>query len=405
LIAVEQLRSCSHTSSAPAQPQNHKIEGNMSRNHPDGGSVIALSNKESLESFEWHHPASGTMDAAAALVSLTPVAPTRHHHHQQQQQQQHSQNNNQDVISLQYMELEEFLLENSVAGVAPNQHMEQKVYQLSDDHQHESLPEKQYQVSLEQRPAYGNNTSIANNVLELMSGEMKRELQEDDLHRPSLSLTPPDHDNDVVMKIGRSLGRTMSGPAGNSGQEHSTGTSTILTSHPSTRRTNSLCEPDLLQQHLNHDLSPSPPTGAMTISISQGMMSGGDDSIALSPSSSSSSSDGSHVPVTRTRGGGRRAGGSMASAANRQAAARRLKKEPVPDGSKDDKYWKRRAKNNLAAKRSRDLRREKENSILQRVQFLEGQNQCVLQALNQSLDDYKNENAELRERLSRYEPV
>ena len=47
----------------------------------------------------------------------------------------------------------------------------------------------------------------------------------------------------------------------------------------------------------------------------------------------------------------------------------------MPEASKDDKYWKRRAKNNAAAKRSRDLRREKENSILQRVQFLEGQNQ------------------------------
>ena len=47
----------------------------------------------------------------------------------------------------------------------------------------------------------------------------------------------------------------------------------------------------------------------------------------------------------------------------------------MPEASKDDKYWKRRAKNNAAAKRSRDLRREKENSILTRVQFLEGQNQ------------------------------
>ena len=47
----------------------------------------------------------------------------------------------------------------------------------------------------------------------------------------------------------------------------------------------------------------------------------------------------------------------------------------MPEASKDDKYWKRRAKNNAAAKRSRDLRREKENSILNRVQFLEGQNQ------------------------------
>ncbi len=40
----------------------------------------------------------------------------------------------------------------------------------------------------------------------------------------------------------------------------------------------------------------------------------------------------------------------------------------------DEKYWKRRAKNNEAAKRSRDLRREKENQIMQRVAFLEREN-------------------------------
>ena len=43
----------------------------------------------------------------------------------------------------------------------------------------------------------------------------------------------------------------------------------------------------------------------------------------------------------------------------------------VPDDLKDDKYWARRRKNNMAAKRSRDARRVKENQIAMRAAFLE----------------------------------
>ena len=43
----------------------------------------------------------------------------------------------------------------------------------------------------------------------------------------------------------------------------------------------------------------------------------------------------------------------------------------VPDDLKDDKYWARRRKNNMAAKRSRDARRMKENQIALRAGFLE----------------------------------
>ncbi len=85
-----------------------------------------------MESFKWHQPnldgpPPTQQAAAAALVSLAPGVPpppvaTRVHNGQaQQQQQQQQQNNNQDVINLQYMDLEEFLLENAVAVVPPNQ--------------------------------------------------------------------------------------------------------------------------------------------------------------------------------------------------------------------------------------------------------------------------------------------
>lgn len=43
----------------------------------------------------------------------------------------------------------------------------------------------------------------------------------------------------------------------------------------------------------------------------------------------------------------------------------------VPEGLKDEKYWARRRKNNMAAKRSRDARRMKENQIALRAGFLE----------------------------------
>lgn len=43
----------------------------------------------------------------------------------------------------------------------------------------------------------------------------------------------------------------------------------------------------------------------------------------------------------------------------------------VPDDLKDDKYWARRRKNNMAAKRSRDARRMKENQIAMRAGYLE----------------------------------
>ena len=45
-----------------------------------------------------------------------------------------------------------------------------------------------------------------------------------------------------------------------------------------------------------------------------------------------------------------------------------------PTDSKDHQYWERRRKNNLAAKRSRDARRAKEDEIAIRAAFLEQEN-------------------------------
>jgi leukemia factor-related protein len=424
----------------------------MARN-PDNGSVLALPNAgdEVMESFKWHQPpsasAASSLDgahhqAAAALVSLTPVVPTsssspaasallqpssgRQQHSNSSSSSSHPNSNNVDVISLQYMELEEFLLENAVAVVQPNQQMvEQKVYPMSEDHHHQEQQQQQHhhqQHPGHQHPHGGLVHLSSEKQYQIMSNgsELKREEDMDpSLHRPSLSLTPPEHQNDVIMNRlhQRSMGRTLSGPS-----EHTstTATSTILTPTGSTvtmRRTTSLCEPMSHHDASYHHLNAQSPLAVNTEHNHEtGSVADGDDNscnLALSPSSSSTTSSmssdaGGHVTATRTRGGSvassRRSGSSAMSAnggVTRQGTSRRLKKEPVPDNSKDDKYWKRRAKNNLAAKRSRDLRREKENAILGRVQYLEGQNQI----LNQSMADYKQENIELKDRLARYEAL
>jgi hypothetical protein len=71
----------------------------------------------------------------------------------------------------------------------------------------------------------------------------------------------------------------------------------------------------------------------------------------------------------------------------------------VPDCEKDEKYWVRRQKNNIAAKRSRDARRIKENQIALRASFLEKENDSLRQELKKALQD----NQQLAERLAEYE--
>lgn len=59
-----------------------------------------------------------------------------------------------------------------------------------------------------------------------------------------------------------------------------------------------------------------------------------------------------------------------------QPLIKKSRKQFVPDDLKDDKYWARRRKNNLAAKRSRDARRMKENQIAMRAGYLEKEVSC-----------------------------
>ncbi|XP_071786857.1 thyrotroph embryonic factor-like [Asterias amurensis] len=70
----------------------------------------------------------------------------------------------------------------------------------------------------------------------------------------------------------------------------------------------------------------------------------------------------------------------------------------LPD-QKDDKYWDRRRKNNIAAKRSRDARRIKENQISMRAAFLEKENNV----LRKELLAVKKDNVNLKGIVKSYE--
>nr|UHH90573.1 PAR-domain protein 1 isoform 3 [Pyrrhocoris apterus] len=81
-----------------------------------------------------------------------------------------------------------------------------------------------------------------------------------------------------------------------------------------------------------------------------------------------------------------------------QPMVKKSRKQFVPEGLKDEKYWARRRKNNMAAKRSRDARRMKENQIALRAGFLEKENL----GLRQEMERLKRENDSLKERLSKF---
>ncbi|XP_065576599.1 thyrotroph embryonic factor-like isoform X1 [Artemia franciscana] len=70
----------------------------------------------------------------------------------------------------------------------------------------------------------------------------------------------------------------------------------------------------------------------------------------------------------------------------------RAPKDYVPNEMKDERYWARRRKNNMAAKRSRDARRMKENQVAIRATILEKENA----SLKAEIERLRKENQALR---------
>uniref|UniRef100_UPI0037E97638 HLF transcription factor, PAR bZIP family member b isoform X1 n=1 Tax=Semicossyphus pulcher TaxID=241346 RepID=UPI0037E97638 len=102
-------------------------------------------------------------------------------------------------------------------------------------------------------------------------------------------------------------------------------------------------------------------------------------------------------------------GQEMFDPRKRKFSAEELKPQPMikkarkvfmpEDLKQDDKYWARRRKNNMAAKRSRDARRLKENQIAIRASFLEKENS----ALRQEVGELRKELGRSKNILAKYE--
>ncbi|XP_029014028.1 HLF transcription factor, PAR bZIP family member a [Betta splendens] len=101
-------------------------------------------------------------------------------------------------------------------------------------------------------------------------------------------------------------------------------------------------------------------------------------------------------------------GQEMFDPRKRKFSAEELKPQPmikkarkvfIPEDLKDDKYWARRRKNNVAAKRSRDARRLKENQIAIRASFLEKENA----ALRIEVADLRKELGRCKNVVAKYE--
>lgn len=101
-------------------------------------------------------------------------------------------------------------------------------------------------------------------------------------------------------------------------------------------------------------------------------------------------------------------GQEMFDPRKRKFSAEELKPQPmikkarkvfIPEDLKDDRYWARRRKNNVAAKRSRDARRLKENQIAIRAGFLEKENT----ALRMEVADLRKELGRCKNIMAKYE--
>jgi len=91
-----------------------------------------------------------------------------------------------------------------------------------------------------------------------------------------------------------------------------------------------------------------------------------------------------------------------------QPIIRKRKKSYATPDKKDEKYWEKRNKNNVAARRSREARRLKENQISLRTAFLEQENaslKSTVQIANEKQDHLMSDNKRLLQKLKKYESM
>jgi leukemia factor-related protein len=77
---------------------------------------------------------------------------------------------------------------------------------------------------------------------------------------------------------------------------------------------------------------------------------------------------------------------------------KKQRRQSVPRDMKDGKYWDRRLKNNMAAKRSRDLRRQKEMTVAYKATALEAENDSLRSEVMKLKDQVQLLNKRLEEK-------
>lgn len=67
-----------------------------------------------------------------------------------------------------------------------------------------------------------------------------------------------------------------------------------------------------------------------------------------------------------------------------------LRKHSIPDQKKDEKYWKRRLRNNKSAKKSREAKRTQDDVVKNRMSFLETENNQLKMLVSKLLTERNN---------------
>ena len=119
------------------------------------------------------------------------------------------------------------------------------------------------------------------------------------------------------------------------------------------------------------------------------------DSPAMSGISSSASNSSISSPFSRQMDTETSVSGYTSIISESGSKKRKRRPQPIPDNCKDDAYWERRKRNNESAKRSRELRRYKEQQTTMRVIYLEQDNL----KLKTEVDMLRTELEKLREIL------
>lgn len=281
-------------------------------------------------------------------------------------------------VTLEYMDLDEFLQENGLTSA----------YRITD-----GQIERAYPINLEQRLSpLGDSSSNPSSTSEPST------VQNNNTNLPPIPIIPPRSSTDQRLPPLSSLSDSgIDSPKLQIGNNDEGKPDFILPDGTKSHRLSSSSSSSIVPQMEYLDQVALPPPSSINGENSRPSSS----AASTPPNVPSSSGRGRRRSSTKSMDSGRSGSPLLDDLHSPKTPVKRSKKEMVPDNDKDDKYWNRRAKNNAAAKRSRDSRREREAQISMRTKFLETENLT----LKEKLDQLHIQNEELKRRLSKYEQL